>query len=186
MEAVRSPIFLIPDRPRWKSAAQAAEALRLSPLHWRRWMTRGVVPRQACWASGFLRLCCGKERRARARVFDWRQHPGPPMRSAWERQCAGPLCLPARALSSASGGGRWGRCGSRRTGFTTAIVVSCRYGFAYAAIMATCTAPGSARRSAGASRCDGRKLDISAPVAVRCGTLIASVGGERDNDKNQR
>lgn len=26
------------------------------------------------------------------------------MRSAWERQCAGPLCLPARALSSASGG----------------------------------------------------------------------------------
>jgi hypothetical protein len=26
------------------------------------------------------------------------------MRSAWDRQCAGPLCLPARALSSASGG----------------------------------------------------------------------------------
>jgi hypothetical protein len=26
------------------------------------------------------------------------------MRSAWERQCAGPLCPPARALSSASGG----------------------------------------------------------------------------------
>jgi hypothetical protein len=52
--------------------------------------------------------------------------------------------------------------------------------------MATCTAPGSARRSVGASRCDERKLDISAPGAVRCGTLIANVGGERDNDKNPK
>jgi hypothetical protein len=52
--------------------------------------------------------------------------------------------------------------------------------------MATCIAPGSAQRSAGARRCDGRKLDISAPGAVRCGTLIASVSGERGNDKNQK
>ena len=67
-------------------------------------------------------------------VFDWRHHPGPPMRSAWERQCAGPLCLPTRALSSASGGSRWGRCGSRRTGSTTVSVVRCRCVSANAAI----------------------------------------------------
>ena len=67
------------------------------------------------------------------------------MRSAWERQCAGPLCLPTRALSSASGGSRWGRCGSRRTGSTTVSVVRCRCVSVNAAITATCTAPGSAR-----------------------------------------
>ena len=74
------------------------------------------------------------------------------MRSAWERQCAGPLCLPTRALSSASGGSRWGRCGSRRTGSTTASVVRCRCVSVNAAITATFTAPASARRSAAASR----------------------------------
>jgi hypothetical protein len=96
--------------------------------------------------SGSSGLCWGEERRTRARVIDWRHYPGPPMRSAWERQCAGPLCLPARALSSASGGSRWGRCGSRRTGSTTVSVVRCRCGFVSAAITATCIALGECGR----------------------------------------
>ncbi len=85
-------------------------------------------------------------------VFDWRHYPGPPMRSAWERQCAGPLCLPARALSSVSGGSRWGGCGSRRTGSTTVSVVRCRCVSVNAAITATCIAPASVRGSVAASR----------------------------------
>jgi hypothetical protein len=100
-------------------------------------------------------------------VVDWRHYPGPPMRSAWERQCAGPLCLPARALSSASGGSRWGRCGSRRTGSTTVSVVRFRCGSVNAAITATCTAPASARGSGAASRKGAVKRGISGAAAVR-------------------
>jgi hypothetical protein len=100
-------------------------------------------------------------------VVDWRHYPGPPMRSAWERQCAGPLCLPARALSSASGGSRWGRCGSRRTGSTTVNVVRRRCGFVSAAITGTCTAPGSTRGSAAGSRKGAPKRGISAAAAAR-------------------
>ena len=183
MKAVRSSRFPIPDRPPHSSLPRKRQKL-CGYLFALRLMDG--TRRRACLARRFLRLCCGKERRARARVIDWRQDPGPPMRSAWERQCAGPLCLPARALSSASGGGRWGRCGSRRTGFTTAIAVSCRYGFATAAITGTCTALEIAPASAVASPSGAPRRGISAALGVRCGMLIASVGGGRDNDKNQK
>jgi hypothetical protein len=65
-------------------------------------------------------------------------------------------------------------------------VVSCKCVFAYAAITATCTAPGSARRSAGASRYDGRKLDISEPVAVRGATPPGNAGGASGNGKKHK
>jgi hypothetical protein len=44
MKAVRSSRFLIPDRPQRQSAAQAAEAPGLLPVHFRRCTARGVVP----------------------------------------------------------------------------------------------------------------------------------------------
>ena len=154
-------------------------------LFFRRWMTRGVVPTEARVATRFFRLCCGEERRARARVIDWRHYPGPPMRSAWERQCAGPLCLPARALSSASGGSCWGRCGSRRTGSTTVSVVRSRCVSVNAAITAMCIAPASARGSAAASRNGGLRRGIRGAAAVRGGTPPGNAGGESGNDKSK-
>ena len=119
-------------------------------------------------------------------VFDWRHYPGPPMRSAWERQCAGPLCLPTRALSSASGGSRWGRCGSRRTGSTTVSVVRCRCVSVNAAITGTCTALMDAQRSAAASRNGGLRRGIRGAVTVRDDMPPDSADGVSDNRKSQK
>ena len=145
---------------------------------------RGVGRSGAPVGRRLFRLCCGEERRARVRDVDWRHSPGPPMRSAWERQCAGPLCLPARALSSASGGNRWGRCASRRTGSTTASAAGSRSASVSVAITATCTAPGSAPVSAGASRLSGPRGGIREAAVVRGGTPPGNAGGASGNDKN--
>jgi hypothetical protein len=183
MKAVRSRGFdsLIPPRHRLPRQRQKLMAFLVH-----RKMTLGVVPTEACVATRVFRLCCGEERRARARVFDWRHYPGPPMRSAWERQCAGPLCLPARALSSVSGGSRWGRCGSRRTGSTTVSVVRCRCVSVNAAITATCTARASAQRSVAASRNGRLRHATRGAAAVRGDTPPGNTGGESDNDKSQK
>jgi len=146
----------------------------------------GVVPSGVPAWRRFFRLCCGEERRARARVFDWRHYPGPPMRSAWERQCAGPLCLPARALSSAWGGSRWGRCGSRRTGCTTVSIVRFRCASVNAATTAMCIAPASARGSAAASRSGGLRRGTRGAAAVRSGMPPGNAGGASGNDKRQK
>jgi hypothetical protein len=153
-------------------------------LLFHRWMSGGVVPsavRRRGAASGYAAV---KNVERGPGVFDWRHYPGPPMRSAWERQCAGPLCLPTRALSSASGGSRWGRCGSRRTGSTTVSVVRCRCVSVKAVITATCIAPGSARRSAAASRNGGHRRGIRGAITVRSGTPSDNAGGESGNGKS--
>jgi len=151
-------------------------------LLFHRWMTAGVVPSAVQRRSASSGYAAMNEERGPG-VFDWRHHPGPPMRSAWERQCAGPLCLPARTLSSASGGSRWGRFGSGRTGSTTVSVARCRCGFVNAVITATCIAPASARRSAAASRKGGHRRGIRGAIRVRGGTPPDNAGGESDNGK---
>jgi hypothetical protein len=55
-----------------------------------------------------------------------------------------------------------------------------------AAITATCIAPVSVRGSAAASRNSGRRLGISAAVAVRGVTPPGNAGGESDNGKSQK
>jgi len=36
-------------------------------------------------------------------MVDWRHYPGPPMRSAWERQCAGPFLRSPQFATPRSG-----------------------------------------------------------------------------------
>lgn len=116
---------------------------------------RAVTPACSAALACVSAMLAPTSRETKARDSICRQ-PGPSMRSARRRQCAGPLCLPEPGAVQCLGEGHWACSGSRAIGSTTVRAVPCRFGSAGAAITAMCTAPQRARGCAGASAPGGR------------------------------
>jgi hypothetical protein len=151
-----------------------------------RWIARDASPAGARYCPAALPAMLPGEERGSGSIDLGVTFPGPPMRSAWERQCAGPLCLPARALSSASGGSVWGRRGSRRIGSTTVNVVRCRFGSVRAVTTAIFIVPAVVHRSVGASRNVGPKHATKRVAEVLRGMPPGNGGGGGVDEKNKK
>lgn len=133
------------------------------------------------------RACCFRYAARRRRMKDRRpgsligvDTPGLRCAAPWQAFSQGFYAPATRALSSASGRhGCLAPLSLRPIGSTTAVAVACRCGSAVAAITATFTAPGSARRFVVASRCVALRHVINARVAERIVMQPGNVAGAR-------